>query len=159
MAAKDLLLGVAVGLFLVGAFFLGRCFPFPGSQPSPEPQRDTLYLRDTITVSEPVYITRRELDTVWVPVVTPQHDTVEAPLVREQVEWSDTLSTVWASGVLVAVDSVRHYVSERVIYERIPVPVKERKPWGLGVTAGYGVTPRGLEPFVGIGVSWTPLRW
>ena len=157
MATKDLLLGVAVGLALVGAFFLGRCFPHKGSENDPKPQRDTLYLRETITVAKPVYLTRTVLDTMYFPIYLHETDTVLVPLPREQVEWRDSLATVWASGVAVEVDSVRHYVQQLVITEKVIVP--ERKAWGLGVTAGYGFSKQGLSPFIGVGVSWTPLRW
>lgn len=158
MKANDLLLGVAVGLLLVGSFFLGRVSAPKGPEIVPEPQVDTVYLRDTITVAKPVYLTRYILDTLYYPVPG-ETDTLWVPLPREQVEWRDTLSTVWASGVDVAVDSVRHYITERIVTIREPYPVKDRRQWGIGVTAGYGVTNQGLSPFVGVGVSWTPWRW
>lgn len=162
MQAKDLLLSVAAAavtaLLISGAYLVGRFWLHEGSQNEPKPQRDTIYLRDTITVAKPVYLTRREIDTVYVPVLIPgERDTVVVPLVREQVEWQDSLATVWASGVAVEVDSVRHYTQQLIITERVPVP--ERKAWGLGVTAGYGVSKQGLSPFIGVGVSWTPFRW
>lgn len=158
MKVSDLLIGVAVGLLLVGSFFLGRICAPKGPEIAPEPQVDTVYLRDTITVSKPVYLTRYILDTLYYPVPG-ETDTLWVPLPREQVEWRDTLSTVWASGVDVAVDSVRHYVTQTVVTIREPYPVKDSRRWGIGVTAGYGVTSQGLSPFVGVGVSWTPWRW
>ena len=158
MAAKDLLLGIAVGLLLVGAFVLGRISSPRCPETPPEPQVDTLYLRDTVTVREPVYVTQRIIDTLYFPVPG-ETDTLWLPLPREQVEWRDSLATVWASGVSVAVDSVRHYVTQMVVTQTVEVLVKDRRQWGLGVSAGYGVSKAGLSPYIGVGISWTPLRW
>ena len=86
MKVSDLLIGVAVGLLLVGSFFLGRICAPKGPEIAPEPQVDTVYLRDTITVSKPIYLTRYILDTLYYPVPG-ETDTLWVPLPREQVEW------------------------------------------------------------------------
>ena len=88
------------------------------------------------------------------------HDTTFVVLDRERVEWRDSLCTVWASGVRPSVDSVRHYVTERVITNTVTVPGPRKVTrWGVGVQAGYGVSDKGLTPYVGVGLSYNLLAW
>jgi len=116
---------------------------------------DTLYLHDTISVSTPVYLTRRvvERDTVRL------HDTLFVVLDREQVEWRDSLATVWASGVRPSVDSVRHYVTERIVTNTVTVEKVRKTRWGVGVQAGVGAGKDGLTPYIGAGVTYNILAW
>lgn len=156
-SVRPFLLGLLVAALMAVSFAGGRLSVTRRPQTPPEVQRDTLYIRDTITAKEPVYFVRRELDTVWVQALDTLRDTVLVALPREQVEWQDTLATVWASGVGVEVDSVRHYTATRVVTVREVEKVKAR--WALGVQAGYGAGKDGLSPFVGVGVTWAVLSW
>jgi hypothetical protein len=128
-------------------------------QPHVEPQRDTLYVRDTIVQNRPIYVTKVKLDSVLVPVTDTVrlHDTTFVWLQREQVQWRDTLCTVYASGIQPQVDSVAHYVTERTIY--VPVEHLKKTRWGLGVQVGAGAGKDGLTPYVGVGVSYNLLSW
>ena len=139
--------------FILGFSSRKQAVPDP-----PVVQVDTMYVHDTITRYKPEYVVRRVVDSIRVPV--PIHDTlryadtVYVQLPREQLEWSDSLATVWCSGFLPAVDSVRHYVTTQVI------PVTKRTPaprWGIGVQAGYGASLDGLTPYVGIGIHYNLL--
>lgn len=123
--------------------------------------RDTLTVRDTITVSTPVYLARREIrrDTVTVTDTMRVRDTLVVVLPREQVEWRDSLATVWASGVRPRVDSVRHYVTERIVTNTVTVTKTRKTRWGVGVQAGYGVSDKGLTPYIGAGVTYNLLAW
>ena len=143
---------------LVIGFALGygaRRTPAPAP---PEVRVDTLYVRDTIVSLRPVYERVKVVDTmtVYVPVHDTIHrtDSVFVQLPREQLEWADTLATVWVSGYRPAVDSVRHYVTERIVTvtERIPAP-----RWGVGIQGGVGATTDGLRPYIGIGVQYNVL--
>lgn len=156
-SVRPFLLGLLVAALMAVSFAGGRLSVTRRPQTPPEVQRDTLYIRDTITAKDPVYFVRRELDTVWVQALDTLRDTVLVALPREQVEWQDTLATVWASGVAVEVDSVRHYTATRVVTVREVEKVKAR--WALGVQAGYGAGKDGLSPFVGVGVTWAVLSW
>ena len=148
---------VAAALWL--SFMAGRWSAPDRPNPQPEPKVDTLYLRDTIVQNRPVYVKVTKLDSVLVPVTVrdtvTQSDTVLVWMNREQVEWRDSLCTVWASGVLPQVDSVAHYVTQTVIRVR----VKEKTRWGLGVQAGVGTGKDGLTPYLGLGVSYNLLGW
>lgn len=122
---------------------------------------DTLVICDTIKVTEPVYVSRRVIDSVLVPVTDTMRvcDTLFILLEREQVEWHDSLSVVHASGIQVQVDSVRHFVQQMVITKEMPVVQVKRCRWGLGVQAGYGASREGLTPYLGVGVSYNLLSW
>ena len=153
-------LGLALTAFFAFGFVLGL-----GRKKAPETvvkvQTDTIYHRDTITVSTPVYryVTRVSVDTFRVVDTMWLRDTLYLALDREQVEWRDSLATVWASGVRPRVDSVRHYVTQTVITNTVTVPVKKVTRWGVGVQAGYGISDKGLTPYIGAGLSYNILAW
>lgn len=155
-------LALALAAALAVGFALGRRTRTSAPQTVTKIVRDTLTVRDTITVSTPVYLTRREVrrDTVAVTDTLRVRDTLVVVLPREQVEWRDSLVTVWASGIRPAVDSVRHYTRTEIVTQTVTVP-GPRKPsrWGLGVQAGYGVSDKGLTPYVGVGLSYNIIAW
>ena len=47
-------------------------------------------------------------------------------------------------------------VYPRTAYITTTETIKERKRWGvsLGVQGGYGITPQGMQPYVGVGISF-----
>lgn len=125
---------------------------------------DTLYLRDTIVQYEPILEERVVLQRVPFPVVDTMviHDTLYVYLEREQVVWQDSLSRVYASGILPQIDSVMHFISERVVTREVTIPVKKPCRWGVGVHAGYGVQigeQVRTTPYIGIGISYNLLSW
>ena len=126
-----------------------------------EPKVDTLIIRDTIKVTEPVLVVKRVVDTIPYPVkdTIMQHDTIITYLVREQVMWEDSLSRVYASGVNPQVDSVIHYVKERIILQEIPVIQVKKTRWGIGIQAGATANREGVMPYVGVGLSYNILSW
>lgn len=158
--------GKVISCILIAAAFAGgfalarRCSPNPPHGPI-SPKVDTLIVRDTFVQTTPIYVTKRVVEKVLVPVTDTLHlhDTTYVQLDREQVEWSDSLATVWASGILPQVDSVRHYTSTVYITKEVPVEVKVRPRWSLGVTAGYGAGKDGLTPFVGAGITYNVLTF
>lgn len=156
MAAKDLLLGIAVGLLLVGAFVLGRRSAPKGPEIEPaEPKRDTCWLHDTLKISKPTPATTEpeRVDTFWL------HDTIPAAIPIEKKVYSDSNYRAVVTGYHASLDSITVYPSTMIVTHTYPVPVKDRRQWGLGVSAGYGVSKAGLSPYIGVGISWTPLRW
>ena len=142
-----------------GCFLAGRKTARKGGESTIVVKVDTLVIRDTIVSYKPKYITKRVVDTTFVPVpeYIERNDTIYAVLEREQVVWEDSLARVYASGINPEVDSVFHYRTEKVINHIVPVKVQSR--WGLGVQGGYGVSKDGLTPYVGVGVSYNILSW
>lgn len=144
--------------FFVG-FRIGR-----GDAPEVRIQTDTLMVRDTITIEKPVVEERILLQEVFLPVTDTimMRDTIYVALQREQVIWKDSLSVVYASGVMPEVDSVKHFITERIVTEKEVIEVKKRSRWGIGIQAGYGIGLSGdvrMTPYVGIGVTYNLLSW
>lgn len=127
-------------------------------------QVDTLYICDTITQYEPILEERVVLeevlihvkDTIWI------HDTLYMYMDWEQVVWQDSLSRVYASGIMPQIDSIQHFVTERVVTRKLTQVVKKPCRWGLGVHAGYGIQlgeQVKTAPYIGVGVSYNILSW
>lgn len=126
---------------------------------------DTLH--DTVIVREPVFVTERAVrtDTVWLPVVRTRTDTVLlrsdglkdsvlAVVPITQKVYADSTYKAWVSGYNPKLDSIRVY-RRTVVTTKTETVVRKRRI-GIGVQAGYGYGFRygGLEPYVGLGVSW-----
>lgn len=152
---------ILLALMVVGAagFIAGRKTAKTGGFETIVERVDTLVIRDTITSYKPEYITRRVVDTAYVPVTEylVRNDTIYAVLEREQVVWEDSLARVYASGFNPEVDSVFHYRTEKVINHIIPVKTKPR--WGIGIQGGVGAGKGGITPYVGVGVQYNILTW
>ena len=154
-------------LFLAGAvagFLLSRHLcPFSGHFSHVNVKVDTLYVRDTLRVETPVFIERHTVDTMVVSVTEFQvvHDTAFVQLPREEVEYRDTSYRAVVSGFLPRLEELEIYQREKVVTiqtEKV-VRVPDAKRWGVGVQAGYGITPAGPQPYLGLGVSYNFLRF
>ena len=78
-------------------------------------------------------------------------DTVPIPITQQKYE--GTNYTAYVSGFHQQLDSIE--VRERVITNTI---IKKRSRWNVGISAGYGITPKGLSPYIGVGVTWNIFR-
>lgn len=165
MTTKGILITVAVALALLALSFWGG-IRYGESRPQ-EVVRDTVEVVriDTFRVERPVYVERRIVDTLLVPVrdTVSRADTVWMPLPLERVVYRDTAYLAVVSGYRPRLDAIEVYQREvvRTVTERVEVPVSRR--WGLGITAGYGAAAVGgsvqLAPFVGVGVSYNIVCW
>lgn len=154
-----ILIGVGLAVAVLLGFLVGQRCPRNGGGETPTPKVDTLFIRDTFKVTEPIYVTKRMVDSIPYPVTDTLRlrDTLYVILEMEQIRWEDSLSVVYASGVMPQVDSVIHHTENLIITKEIPVIKKTR--WGLGVQAGVGAGKGGLTPYVGVGVSYNLLSW
>lgn len=154
-----ILIGVSLAVAAILGFLLGRICPQNKPVEPIKERVDTLVIRDTIKVTEPIYVTKRVVDSIPYPVTDTlrMRDTLYVILEREQIRWEDSLSVVYASGVMPQVDSVIHHTNQLIITKEIPVIKKTR--WGLGVQAGVGAGKGGLTPYVGVGLSYNLLSW
>ena len=154
-----ILIGVGLAVAVLLGFLVGQRCPRNGGGETPTPKVDTLIIRDTFKVTEPIYVTKRVVDSIPYPVTDTlrMRDTLYVFLEREQIRWEDSLAVVYASGVMPQVDSVIHHTENLIITKEIPVIKKTR--WGLGVQAGVGAGKGGLTPYVGVGVSYNLLSW
>lgn len=154
-----ILIGVGLAVAALLGFLVGQRCPRNGGGETPTPKVDTLFIRDTIKVTEAVSVTKRVVDSIPYPVTDTLmlRDTLYVFLKREQLRWEDSLSVVYASGVMPQVDSVIHHTQSLIITKEIPIIKKTR--WGLGVQAGMGAGKNGLTPYVGVGISYNLLSW
>ena len=75
-------------------------------------------------------------------------DSVVMPVVQRV--YGDSTFRAWVSGYDVRLDSVEVFPRTVVVTRRAVVG----RRWSVGVQGGLGVTPRGVLPYVGVGVGW-----
>lgn len=149
---------VVIALALIAvAFLLGRRSVKPDIV---EIHRtDTVVVRDTVreTVLVPKvrYLTR--VDTVLLKV---PGDTVEVPVlvpISQNVYEGEDYRTV-VSGFRVSIDTLDTFRKTQTLtntfVQRGEVPGKPKR-WGIGVSAGYALTPQGVKPYIGAGISYS----
>lgn len=96
-------------------------------------------LHDTVTIAD--------RDTI---VIT-STDSVDVVIPISQKIYADSTYTAYVSGYHSSLDSIFVYpTKETLIITKTPKP----KRWSIGVNAGYGITPQGFQPYVGIGISY-----
>ena len=154
-----MLIGVGLAIAVLLGFLVGQRCPRNGGGETLTIKVDTLVIRDTIKVTKSISVTKRVVDSIPYPVTDTLRlrDTLYVILEREQVRWEDSLSVVYASGVMPQVDSVIHQTQSLIITKDIPVIKKTR--WGLGVQAGIGAGKGGLTSYVGVGISYNLISW
>lgn len=80
---------------------------------------------------------------------------VELPIVQRH--YADSTYEAWVSGpVDPRLDSVIVFRPTTTITRREWKPPKR---WSLGISAGYAFTPRGFQPYIGIGISYSLYSW
>lgn len=75
---------------------------------------------------------------------------VEVPM--QQAVYSGPDYTAYVSGFRPSLDSL--VISRSIREYKLPRPAGKKR-WNVGIQAGYGVTPRGFQPYIGIGVSFS----
>lgn len=158
---KDAIILILLILACASAFFLGKRGGKQGQEVVIITQVDTLVIRDTIRINEPVIVERRVVDTMTIEITDYKvvHDTAYVNLPREEVEYRDTSYRAVVSGFLPRLEEIEIYRQDRVVTIETTRTIKERSHWGLGVQAGAGISTQGLVPYVGIGVSYNILTW
>lgn len=138
------------GLWL--CLLITRCTNKAATEPT---LRDTIV--DTIKVVKPVakdsVITRykwvnveRVKDTTIVNEVSEVvFDTIRIRLPIESKHYTAESYDAWVSGYEPSLDSIK-------VYQREVKPKQSR--WSIGLQGGVGMTPKGLQPYVGIGVAY-----
>ena len=154
-----ILIGVGLAVAVLLGFLIGQRCPMNGGEETLTPKVDTLVIRDTIKVTEAISVTKRVVDSIPYPVTDTLRlrDTLYVVMEREQIRWEDSLSVVYASGVMPQVDSVIHHTENMIITKEIPVIKKTR--WGIGVQAGVGAGKGRMTPYVGVGISYNLISW
>ena len=147
------ILGLIIGAFLLSLFWR-RCAD------NTEVVSDTIF--KVVKVDRPIVrestIVRYEV--VRLPIVAKDTicDTikdsifVEVPI--EQKVYSDSNYTAWVSGYHPKLDSISITHQEVSFHKLVNSSSKGSKRLYLGIQVGYGITPRGMQPYLGLGVSY-----
>lgn len=160
-----LLLVVAAGL-IAGAM-LHKCQSPPGNIPDfTECVTDTTIVYDTIPYIEPTPQSELALGTrtytlpkyyfIGVgaggePRCSNDSAIVELPIIQRH--YADSTYEAWVSGPIdPRLDSVRVFIPTTLITKREWKPPKR---WHIGPTIGYGYTPQGLQPYIGVSITYS----
>lgn len=158
--------GIVITLCLVGAFFLGRATKRV-DHVSTTIERDTIVVRDTLREYFPREVSSKRIRAenaylrlaLGMPLIM-LRDTVtevdsvlvEVPIVEREYKSEEYYAVV--GGYDPYLKSIEVY--PRTSYITTTETIKQRKRWGvtLGVQGGYGFTPKGWQPYAGVGISF-----
>lgn len=140
---------------IVFAFFTGKRY----AESNQHVLTDTIIVVkiDTIKIDKPVYITEKAIDTLFLVI----NDTIRIndtlyhtlPITQRMYE-KDSIYKAWVSGYRPQLDSL--LVFPKTITKTVTNTINQNSSkFGIGVTAGYGVSKTGFSPFVGIGVYYS----
>lgn len=88
-----------------------------------------------------------------------REDSAEVALpITQRCYTDDSTYTAWVSGYQPRLDSIHTYRHTTTITREIVRPAP-RSRWVFGAQAGYGLTPRGLQPYIGLGISFRLAAW
>ena len=155
---------IAVLCFIAGLFLCQKCYP-PKAEIEIRERVDTLFVYDTVKITEPVIVDRVIKDTMFVEVPTEDivvvHDTTYVQLPREYVTYKDSMYRAVVSGYIPRLEEIEIYPKKEIITIQTEKVITVPKPtrFGIGVQAGYGVTPKGFQPYVGVGISYNILAF
>lgn len=133
------------GILLAAAFVLGRL-----TAPVAEMRhvRETVFRTDTVRVVQPEVIVIHSRKPVKEKLaVAESDDSVEVMVPVEQRVYSAPEYKAFVSGHMPRLDSIEIFRPVTVVQ-----PKKNRR-LSIGLQAGYGLTPAGLQPYVGLGLS------
>ena len=141
-----------------------------------EVKRDTVFLRDTIVDVKPAPVNNvaTEIRNRKMPVAKPDTlsamkdfaeftmrngeymigDSVEVEIPITQAEYKSDDYHAWVSGYEPSLDSIRIFKQKEVVTVEKLVKTKN-KHWHIGPTLGYGYTPKGFEPFIGVSLTYS----
>ena len=80
---------------------------------------------------------------------------VDIPIVQKR--YSDSTYTAWVSGYDVRLDSIRVYTRREVVTISRTIKGGGKggyKRFGVNIGLGVGITPKGVQPYVGVGIGY-----
>ena len=144
------------------AFFAGRLTAPPSEKIIEHSERiDTILLRDTIIKEKPIAKRIYIRDTIRLQVT----DTIFIDLPREVKVYEDSLYRAEVSGYMPSLDRIDIYTQTQVVTKDVTQVVKQKTRWGLGLSAGYGVTINTTDqtfkpaPYIGVGIHYNLISW
>lgn len=159
---KKVILILAAIIFVggcVGSFFFGRATKST-SVVSTKVQRDTIIVRDTLRESYPVEVEREVVRTEYKYLTRVERDTitlrdtilVEIPIEEREYKGKDYRAVV--GGYNPYLKSIEVYPTTKIVTTTETVTKRKRWGFGVGVQGGCGYTPRGFQPYVGVGFTF-----
>jgi len=146
---KRTIISIVVALALIGGGYFFGYHNGRGDTPEPSIVIDTVVRVDTFAIYYPVEVERRVVDTLVLVV----SDSVLVTLPREEVTYQDSTYYAKVSGVQPSLDYLEVYPKTETI--TIHETIVEKAPrWSLGIQGGFGITPAGFQPYLGVGVSY-----
>lgn len=128
---------------------------------SDKPMRDTIFLYDTIVKRVPVPVEMKPIKTMNVRLkllgniasdTTAELVSVDVELPITQKVYEDSTYKAYVSGYEANLDSI--YIYQPTRYITITTEPKRSK-WSWGLQGGIGITPKGIQPYLGIGGQFT----
>lgn len=153
------------------SFGLGRYTAKPETILEEHERTDTLIIRDTVTHYVPQYVYKHTSDTIRVPVPVPgpepepERDTVYVNLPKETKVYEDARYRAEVSGYQPSLDRLDIFTQTQVVTKDATQVVKQKTRWGLGLSAGYGVTINTTDqtfrpaPYIGVGIHYNLISW
>ncbi len=143
-------------IFLMTAmvFLCGWCSrPVDSSRTEQTTRIDTVVVTDTVRITEFKVKEQKVVDTVYYSIIDTirLRDTLYYALPREIKQYEDSLFFAQVSGIQPNLDIIEVYPKTKVVTIYTEPP--ERR-WSFGLQAGYGITPKGFQPYLGGGVTY-----
>ena len=153
-----ILFGIIFVGCVVGSFFFGRESVKDTTIVSTKIERDTIIVRDTIRQYYPKEVERVVIRTERVEVPIERCDTIRDTMwVNLPIEAREYKSEEYFA-IVEGYNPMLKYIEvyPRTAYINSTETIKKRKHWGvgIGVQGGYGITPKGWQPYAGVGVSF-----
>lgn len=151
---------IIIVCILIGAALFVAGYHFGHKKDNVSLKSDTVYVTTTdklpkLLSSKPLYlysyIVKHKRDTAQTFSHSQENDTIRdtIPIPITQNVYKGRNYTAYVSGFHQSLDSIS--VTEKIINNTI---VKKRSRWNIGIMAGYGITYKGLTPYVGVGVVY-----
>lgn len=161
-----MLIGMGAALAGVLLFLVGRWTAPAPPVVSEDVKVVTEVVHDTVTVERPVvrYVHKTDSIRVVVRDTLSLHDTLYISLPREVKVYEDDRYRAEVSGYMPSLDRIDIYEQTQIIEKEVVrnIEVRQRTRWGIGITAGYGVTigrEPTFAPYVGVGINYNIMSW
>lgn len=105
---------------------------------------------DTFTAYKPQLYKVTVKDTIYLP--NPQYPHI---LVQEVKEYRDSSYYARISGINAFLEYIEIYPKNTIKYiTTTEIICEQPKKWAIGLQGGYGITPKGMQPYVGVGLTY-----
>lgn len=91
-------------------------------------------------------------ENLYTNCVENMRDSAEVTIPISQKMYNCSDYTAWVSGYDVQLDSIYVYPKHEYVTCKIKQPPKK---WHIGLTAGYGFGKQGMQPYIGIGLTYS----